>query len=120
MLRSANHTQSVKRMEHSGYSGPSMNEIRLDNQTRDNVENLMESVYDIPAFSNASQRRLGQPRLKQTHHPAPPNRRQSGVAKESFQVETGPEDADKLYKWVVRRDQYGQVFKELVEASPEM
>ena len=119
MLRSANHTQSVKRMEHSGYSGPSMNEIRLDNQTRDNVENLMESVYDIPAFSNASQRRLGQPRLKQTHHPAPPNRRQSGVAKESFQVETGPEDADKLYKWVVRRDQYGQVFKELVEASPE-
>ena len=119
MLRSANHSQSVKRMDNSGYSGPSMNEIRLDNQTRDNVENLMGSVYNIPAFSNASQRRLGQPRLKQTTHTAPPNRRQTVVVKESLQVETGPEDAEKLYKWVVRRDQYGQVFKELVEASPE-
>ena len=124
ILRSSNRAQSVPRKDASSYSGPTMPDIRQDSFTRNNVETLMDTVYEVPAFSNASQHRSGQPHLKPTHQtrvcPTPNENRLGGRVMDKIQIVTQkPTGGEKLFKWVFKRDQYGRDFKELVEASPE-
>ena len=123
MLRTANCQQSASRREGSNYTGPVMPQIRQDSYTRDNVEVLMDDAYDIPAFSHASNHRRSQPtpRLKKpksTVTPVIPDSRQESIAREKAQL-SGHRPGEPLYRWVVKRDQYGREYKELVEVSPE-
>ena len=120
MIRTANRQQDLSRREVSGYQGPTMPEIRKDTHTGENVEVLMDTVYDIPAFSNA---RHGQPRLKQPKsqvYPAITQNRQGSFTRVNKEPPAHmPVREDTLVKWVYRIDQYGRDYKELVEVSPE-
>ena len=114
MLRANNQSSEESRRDTSMYRGPLISEIREDSHTRDTVEGLMQShVYDIPAFSQATQHKRGQPRLKQpVVNPTVPDTRQGG--------EQRPAQGEVLYKWVIKTDQYGREYKELVEVTPEI
>ena len=110
MLRTANQPQRGSRRDESGYKGPTIEDIRRDDFTRGQVEPLMEHVYTIPLFSNDPQHRQGQPRLKKTHpHTTPTAPVSSGEGVDSRGL------PGTLYKWVMKRDQYGVEYKELVE-----
>ena len=112
MLRANNQSSGDSRRDNSIYRGPIISEIREDSYTRDNVEGFMQShVYDIPAFSQATQHKRGQPRLKQpVVNLTVPDNGQGG--------EHSPAQGEVLYKWVMRTDQYGREYKELVEVAP--
>ena len=107
MLRTANQPQRESRRGESGYRGPTIEEIRRDGFTREQVEPMMEHVYTIPSFSNAAQPRQGQPRLKKTNHQT--------TSAPTIGSGQGEESTSTLYKWVMKRDQYGEEYKELVE-----
>ena len=111
MLRSANRPQVDSKRTASRYQGPLMTEIRRDEYTNEHVNDMMEHVHDIPAFSNATQQRHGQPRLKSSTQP-----RQVGVGI-GRSNRTLP--ADILYKWVLRRDMHGVEYQELVEVPAQ-
>ena len=114
MLRTANQHQRGSRRDESGYKGPTIEDIRRDDFTRGLVEPLMEHVYSIPSFSNAPQHRQGQPRLKKTNpHITPTATAISGEGEDSRGLPST------LYKWVMKRDQYGVEYKELGEVPQE-
>ena len=120
MIRTSNRQQDLSRREASGYQGPTMPDIRKDTRTGEDVDVLMDTVYHIPAFSNA---RHGQPRLKQHKSQVSPaitqNRQDSFTRVNREPPAHRPVREETLFKWVYRRDQYGRDYKELVEASPE-
>ena len=123
MFRAANFQPSASRKDSSNYTGPVMPRIRQDSFTRDNVEVMMDEVYDIPAFSRASHTRRIQPkpRLKQTRSTVAsslPDSRQEGIAREIVQPSV-MRPGEPLFRWVMKRDQYGREYRELVEVSPE-
>ena len=122
LLRSANRPQVESRREQSGYQGPTMPEMRLNEETRDSVDSMMPHVYDIPAFSNANQQRHGQPKLKQQSIRPSTVPRPATVVQDFQQSDhrvTRPSKEDTLYKWVLRKDRQGAEYQELVEVVPE-
>ena len=113
LLRTANQTVARSRVNESGYTGPTIGDIRLDDYTRGQVETMMEHVHSIPSFSNAPHQRHGQPRLKQQTsqtQPSQPAFFAHGGANVGSKSPTSP-----VYKWVLMRNQYGEDYKELVQ-----
>ena len=125
MLRTANRPPLESRRAASGYQGPTIDEIRRDVDTRDNVDPMMDHVYDIPSFSNANNHRRGQPQVRKSNpHPTQlyPAGGTGGVQQNlsgHIPGTRGSSQEETLYKWVLRRDCYGEQFKELVVVSPE-
>ena len=121
LLGTSNRHHADSRRNPSGYQGPTINEIRRDDPTRSRVEPMMDDVYGIPAFSNASQSRHGQPRLKNpisqssTSYPATSGRREPPV--NNLGLTSRPQQSAPLYQWVFKMDQFGEEYKELVEVT---
>ena len=79
----------------------------------------MGTVYGIPALSRAP--RHGQPRLRQANLPSrnQPLTANCQTGNQFCEGSHRPTGDEKLYKWVLKRDQFGREYRELVEASPE-
>ena len=115
-IRSQNHEKHNMR-DTSMYTGPTMDEIRRDPQTRVVVHNLMEDVQKTPALSNARPATnnqpimFGKPRLKQSIQKQPQG--------DGYSV-AGPvqRSSEPLFKWVTCVDRYGEEYRTLVEATP--
>ena len=99
----------------TGYTGPTMDEIRRDTHTRDTVNDLMVDVNGLPVFSNVrpggvQPSQFGKPRIKQAQHTVPVQSHHSPPPQ--------AKQADTLFKWVTGVDRYGEEYRTLVEATP--
>ena len=94
----------------TGYSGPTIEQIRKDPYTRDVVTDMMSDVYSAPVFSQVKPATmLGKPKLKVS---AP------HVSYASKPCIPSPPSPEPLFKWVTQVDRFGGEFKSLVEVTP--
>ena len=127
-MRGENRSERQSRREASNYHGPTMEDIRRDTSTKDEVENLMGEVREIPALSRAANtQRFGQPVLKTPAPPVTPQRHRQqrfssfSPAGKSQHVSLGSRSrcSEILYRWETGVDKYGVEYKTLVEVTPE-
>ena len=119
IIRSQNNEKHSTRNT-SLYTGPNMDEIRRDANTRVIVDDLMDDVHRTPALSNARQSgtsrpqfppQFGKPRLKQNSHTQPQGTGYSIASPVQ-------KSSEQLFKWVTGVDRYGAEYRTLVEATP--
>ena len=108
----------------STYQGPTMNEMRKDVGNGEKVERLMEDVYRVPALSNARNHLQGQhgqvqPRLKQAKPAQPRLHQDYNQSRESNPEYPNTRGHDEPhFRWVNKKDSYGDTYRTLEEVSP--